>query len=116
MSAAVATAPRRIALDKLGVLIALIALAAAVMPFAAFRANRIVAGVSKGIFEALPVWERPVAWHYASTTSGGFALNARMPFSNRTLYAGFTSYSARPAKKICTLTMGMIFWASPKMS
>lgn len=57
MSAVIATAPRRIALDKLGVLIALIALAAAVMPFAAFRANRIVAGVSKGIFEALPVWE-----------------------------------------------------------
>ena len=49
--------PRRIAVDKLGVMIALIAAVAAVMPFAAFRANRIVVGVSKGIFEALPVWE-----------------------------------------------------------
>jgi len=49
--------PRRIAVDKLGVMIALIAAVAAVMPFAAFRANRIVVGVSKGIFEELPVWE-----------------------------------------------------------
>lgn len=49
--------PPRIAVDKLGVLVALIAVVAAVMPFAAFRANRIVVGVSKGIFEALPLWE-----------------------------------------------------------
>jgi len=52
-----ATASPRIAVDKLGVLIALIAAGAAVMPFAAFRANRIVVGISKGIFEALPMWE-----------------------------------------------------------
>ncbi len=57
MSALTATAPRRFAVDKLGVLIALIAIVSALMPFAAFRANRIVAGVSKGIFEALPTWE-----------------------------------------------------------
>jgi osmoprotectant transport system permease protein len=49
--------PRRFAVDKLGVLIALVAAAAALLPFAAFRANRIVAGVGKGIFEALPIWE-----------------------------------------------------------
>lgn len=48
---------RRFAVDKLGVLIALIALAAALLPLAAFRANRIVVGVSKTIFEALPPWE-----------------------------------------------------------
>ena len=57
MSTVAATASPRIAVDKLGVLIALIAVVAALMPFAAFRANRIVAGISKGIFEALPVWE-----------------------------------------------------------
>jgi osmoprotectant transport system permease protein len=57
MTAATATAPRSIAVDKLGVLIAAIAAVAAFLPFAAFRANRIVVGVSKGIFEALPVLE-----------------------------------------------------------
>ncbi len=57
-----ATATRRlpIAVDKLGVLIAAIAAVAAFMPFAAFRANRIVLGVSKGIFAALPGWEAVV--------------------------------------------------------
>lgn len=57
MSTVAAAGSPRIAVDKLGVLIALIAVVAAVMPFAAFRANRIVVGVSKGIFEALPLWE-----------------------------------------------------------
>jgi osmoprotectant transport system permease protein len=52
-----ATAPRRIAVDKLGVLIAVIAAIAALLPFAAFRANRIVLGQSKGLFDALPGWE-----------------------------------------------------------
>jgi osmoprotectant transport system permease protein len=54
--AASAPAPR-IALDKLGVLIAVIGAVAAVLPFAAFRANRIVVGINTGIFEALPIWE-----------------------------------------------------------
>jgi osmoprotectant transport system permease protein len=52
--------PRRIPVDKLGVLIAAIAGIAAFMPFAAFRANRIVLGVNKGIIEALPGWEAAV--------------------------------------------------------
>ncbi len=57
-----ATAPRRlpVAVDKLGVLIAAIAAVAAFMPFAAFRANRIVLGESRGIFAALPGWEAVV--------------------------------------------------------
>lgn len=54
---AVFAGPRRLAVDKLGVLIALIAMFGALLPFAAFRANRIVAGVGKSIFEALPGWE-----------------------------------------------------------
>lgn len=57
MSTIVATAPRRIAVDKLGVLIAAIASIAALLPFAAFRANRIVLGTNKSIIEALPGWE-----------------------------------------------------------
>ena len=45
------------AVDKLGVLIALLAVVAALLPFAAFRANRIVLGEPKSIFAALPTWE-----------------------------------------------------------
>ncbi len=45
------------AVDKLGVLIAALAAVASFLPFAAFRANRIVLGESKGIFAALPGWE-----------------------------------------------------------
>lgn len=57
MSAVVATTPRRLAVDKLGVLIAGLAIVAAFLPFAAFRANRIVLGVGRSVFEALPTWE-----------------------------------------------------------
>jgi osmoprotectant transport system permease protein len=46
-----------LAFDKLGVLIAAIAGVASFLPFAAFRANRIVLGESKGILLALPGWE-----------------------------------------------------------
>lgn len=51
-----AAAPRaRVALDKLGVLLAaLIAGGALALPFATFRANRIVLGEARGILEALP--------------------------------------------------------------
>lgn len=56
-SAAPATANPLAALDKLGVLIALIAAAGAVTPFAAFRANRIVLGEGRSILASLPVVE-----------------------------------------------------------
>ena len=52
-----ASAPGRVAVDKLGVLIGVIAVAAALLPFAAFRANRIVLGEGRGVFAALPAWE-----------------------------------------------------------
>jgi osmoprotectant transport system permease protein len=55
-----AIAPRRIAFDKLGVLIAIVAAVAAILPFAAFRANRIVLGENHGLFAALPSWEAPI--------------------------------------------------------
>jgi osmoprotectant transport system permease protein len=43
--------------DKLGVLVAAIGAAAALLDFAAFRANRIVPGEGRALFAALPVWE-----------------------------------------------------------
>jgi len=48
------TRPHWLALDKLGVLIALIAVAGAALPFALFRANRIVQGEPRSLFDALP--------------------------------------------------------------
>ncbi|MGV3489747.1 MAG: ABC transporter permease [Devosia sp.] len=47
--------PPRYAIDKLGVVIALLGAIAALLPFAAYRANRIVPGVGEGIFTALPL-------------------------------------------------------------
>ena len=47
--------PAWLALDKLGVLIALIAAAGAALPFALFRANRIVPGEPRSLLDALPV-------------------------------------------------------------
>ena len=46
--------PAWLALDKLGVLIALIAAAGATLPFALFRANRIVPGEPRSLLDALP--------------------------------------------------------------
>ncbi|MEO8882289.1 MAG: ABC transporter permease [Devosia sp.] len=49
---------RRAVIDKLGVLIALIVAAAWVfLPFATFKANRIVQGQSRIVFDALPPWQ-----------------------------------------------------------
>jgi len=59
----VAAAPARIVsrspvIDKLGVLIALIVAAAWVfLPFATFKANRIIQGQSRIVFDALPPWQ-----------------------------------------------------------
>lgn len=44
-------------IDRLGVLIALLALVGMVTPFASFRANRIVPGKAVGFLDALPGWE-----------------------------------------------------------
>ena len=51
---AVAARPAWLALDKLGVLIALIAGAGAALPFTLFRANRIVPGEPVALLDALP--------------------------------------------------------------
>ncbi|WP_420960457.1 ABC transporter permease [Brucella sp. IR073] len=46
----------RFRIDKLGVVIAFIVIGGALLPFATFRANRIVAGEGRTIFESLPTW------------------------------------------------------------
>ena len=62
--------PAWMALDKLGVLIGLIVAAGAVLPFALFRANRIVLGETKSLFEALPL---PLALVLTLMLAIGFA-------------------------------------------
>ena len=52
--------PAWLALDKLGVLIGLIAAAGAALPFALFRANRIVLGEGRSLLESLPGVETAV--------------------------------------------------------
>jgi osmoprotectant transport system permease protein len=44
------------ALDRLGLLLSLVAAAGLALPFVAFRANRIVLGEGQGLFAALPAW------------------------------------------------------------
>ena len=54
------TRPAWLALDKIGVLIALITAAGASLPFALFRANRIVLGEPKSLLSALPAPETTI--------------------------------------------------------
>lgn len=78
-----AAAPRaRVALDKLGVLLAaLVAGGALALPFAAFRANRIVLGEPRGILEALPAAQ---AWSLlALLTAAGLVALVRTPIRLR---------------------------------
>lgn len=44
------------ALDRLGLLLSLVAAAGLALPFVAFRANRIVLGEGQGLFAAMPIW------------------------------------------------------------
>jgi osmoprotectant transport system permease protein len=48
---------RTLPFDRLGVVIAALAVAGTFTPFVAFRANRIVPGKAIGLLSALPVWE-----------------------------------------------------------
>jgi len=78
--------PAWLALDKLGVLIALIAGAGAALPFALFRANRIVQGEPKSLFDALPAVETGIL---VAVLLAGFAI-ALLRFSARIkLIVGF---------------------------
>lgn len=78
--------PAWFALDKLGVLIALIAAAGAALPFALFRANRIVPGEPHALLDALPGLPSAVL---AITLLAGFAIALlRFPILAK-LIAGF---------------------------
>lgn len=64
------TLPAWLALDRLGVLVAIVAAVGVSLPFALFRANRIVPGDALGLFAALPM---PLALVLLSVLVGGFA-------------------------------------------
>jgi hypothetical protein len=71
-------------LDKLGVLIALMAAAGALLqPFALFRANRIVPGEGRGILDALPTAEASVL--IAVLAAGAIVALVRTPAMVRLL-------------------------------
>jgi osmoprotectant transport system permease protein len=55
--AAAASPPSRLPFDRLGLVVAVLAVAGAVTPFAGFRANRIVPGNAVALTAALPGWE-----------------------------------------------------------
>ena len=74
------------ALDKLGVLIALIAAAGSLLPFALFRANRIVPGEPRSLLDALP--GLPSAFLIGILLVGFVAALFRFPVTAK-LVAGF---------------------------
>ena len=78
--------PTWLALDKLGVLIALIALAGAALPFALFRANRIVLGEPRSLLDALPSF--PSAFLIGILLVGFAVALLRLPILAK-LVAGF---------------------------
>jgi len=88
---AISSRPNWLALDKLGILIALLALAGTVAPFALFRANRIVLGEPRSVFEALPGFSAGVL---AVVLLGGFLI-ALLRLPRRTkLVGGFVVLAA----------------------
>lgn len=83
--------PAWLALDKLGVLIALIAGSGVLLPFALFRANRIVPGEARTLLEALP-W--PVAAGLIAILVAGFLVALlRVPVRLK-LLVGFLALAA----------------------
>jgi osmoprotectant transport system permease protein len=57
LAAAASPARSRLPFDRLGLVVAVLAVAGALTPFAGFRANRIVPGNAVGLAAALPGWE-----------------------------------------------------------
>ncbi|MDR3470581.1 MAG: ABC transporter permease [Devosia sp.] len=112
---------RGFAIDKLGVLIALIVAAGWVLlPFATFKANRIVQGQSRIVFDALPLWEAvalsvvvaialpvtfyrtPTGWRLAMSV---VALGALFIFIGHT-----ASFLTPPGNKLARVSPGAGFW------
>jgi len=108
------------AVDKLGILIAALAAVAAFLPFAAFRANRIVLGEAKALVAALPGWEAAVL---ALVLAAGIAIAL---FRTPTLWRLATSliilallfiaighagsFLTPPGDKIARVSPGAGFW------
>lgn len=119
-TSSIAKRPDWLGLDKLGVLIALIAAAGAVLPFALFRANRIVLGESRSLFDALPAL--PSAVLVGVLLAGFVAALLRFPTLVK-LIAGFVvlgmlavligwsgSYLTPPDNTFARVSPGAGFW------
>ena len=114
------TRPAWLALDKLGVLIALIALAGAALPFALFRANRIVLGEPRSLFDGLPAI--PAAVLIAILIVGFLAALLKVP-TRAKLVGGFlvlavlfvfigwsATYLTPPENTFARVSPGAGFW------
>ncbi len=67
-----------LALNRLGVLLAVLAVAGLTQPFLVVRPNRIAAGVGQGLFSALPVWQAVLLFGILAAALGA-ALLQRPP-------------------------------------
>ncbi|MHA6729801.1 ABC transporter permease [Devosia sp. A369] len=116
----IASRPAWLALDKLGVLIALIAAAGAALPFALFRANRIVLGEPRSLLDALP--SLPSGFLLAILLAGFLVALLRLPVLAK-LLAGFVvvavlllaigwsaSYLTPPDNTFARVSPGAGFW------
>jgi osmoprotectant transport system permease protein len=108
-------------LDRLGVLIALIVAAAWVfLPFATFKANRIVQGQSRIVFDALPGWE---AWlltaivavslpiiFFRTPTLWRLAMSAVALLALLVLVGHTATFLTPPGNKLARVAPGAGFW------
>ncbi|KFC71362.1 L-proline glycine betaine ABC transport system permease protein ProW [Devosia sp. LC5] len=119
-TSSIASRPAWLALDKLGVLIALIAVAGAALPFALFRANRIVLGEPRSLLDALPALPSGVL--IFALLAGFIAALLRFPALVK-LIAGFAvlgvlavligwsgSYLTPPDNTFARVSPGAGFW------
>ena len=108
-------------LDKLGVLIAVIVAAAWVfLPFATFKANRIVQGQSKIVFDALPGWQ---AWlltaivavslpltFFRTPTRWRLAMSAVALLALLVLIGNVPAFLTPPGNTLARVSPGAGFW------
>jgi osmoprotectant transport system permease protein len=112
--------PSWMALDKLGVLIALVAVAGVLSPFALFRANRIVLGENRSLLDALP--SLPSGFLLGVLLVGFVVALLRFPVAAK-LVAGFlvlatlfvligwsASYLTPPDNTFARVSPGSGFW------
>jgi osmoprotectant transport system permease protein len=112
--------PSWLGVDKLGVFIALLAAAGASLPFALFRATRIVPGQGRSIIQALPPLEAGLLWLVLLAGFAGALL--RLPRRTKlacaalvlVCLAGFIGRSAQflspPENTFARVSPGAGFW------